>query len=364
MKRMFSGQQGEAASSAIYCMNYKARCIAAQAADTEHTRFFLATSSLRDENEIHWIEAPENEQSEPPFLNCFRHKQEVWDLSPSLNNQDLLFTCHNNVTSESAEMSASLWRLQEQSSDLEFLLGLPTPSCSAVMWQPEGSGDTVAAIGTKTLEVFNIEQSQSSAKSIATTSLCGDVMRGVGGAAWDPHHTSQIAVCVDRSIRCIDTRANTDAWKIENAHAQQVRDMDFNPCSLYLLASGGDDSAVKCWDYRKCTKPVAEHSDVHSHWVWRVEFSPSYGDCMMLTCGTDANVNLWDVSKLNNEDSDSSPLIKTYDEHEDSIYSVAWSAADPWTFASLSYDGRAVICTIPQEFKMSILMSGDDNEAE
>lgn len=30
-------------------------------------------------------------------------------------------------------------------------------------------------------------------------------------------------------------------------------------------------------------------------------------------------------------------LIKTFEEHEDSVYSVAWGAATTWLFASLSY---------------------------
>jgi WD40 repeat protein len=33
----------------------------------------------------------------------------------------------------------------------------------------------------------------------------------------------------------------------------------------------------------------------------------------------------------------------TYDEHEDSVYGLAWSMADPWLCASLSYDGRVVV---------------------
>jgi hypothetical protein len=38
-------------------------------------------------------------------------------------------------------------------------------------------------------------------------------------------------------------------------------------------------------------------------------------------------------------------LIKSYDVHEESVYSVAWGCyeASPYVFASLSYDGRVVI---------------------
>ena len=48
-------------------------------------------------------------------------------------------------------------------------------------------------------------------------------------------------------------------------------------------------------------------------------------------------------------------VIKTYDDHEDSVYAAEWSCADPWTFASLSYDGRLVINQVPRSVKFRIL---------
>ena len=49
-------------------------------------------------------------------------------------------------------------------------------------------------------------------------------------------------------------------------------------------------------------------------------------------------------------------VVGTYEEHEDSVYSVAWSSADPWLFASLSYDGRLVINRVPRQTKYKILL--------
>jgi len=40
------------ANSAIYGLNFKSRCIAAQLADASSTRFFIGTASLKDENEV------------------------------------------------------------------------------------------------------------------------------------------------------------------------------------------------------------------------------------------------------------------------------------------------------------------------
>lgn len=49
-------------------------------------------------------------------------------------------------------------------------------------------------------------------------------------------------------------------------------------------------------------------------------------------------------------------LVKIYEDHEESVYSVEWSSVDPWIFASLSYDGRLVINKVPKEEKFRILL--------
>ena len=61
-----------------------------------------------------------------------------------------------------------------------------------------------------------------------------------------------------------------------------------------------------------------------------------------------------EVSKKQLEDG----LVSVWTEHEDSVYTAEWSAADPWTFASLSYDGRLVLGHVPQQVKFSILNLG------
>lgn len=48
--------------------------------------------------------------------------------------------------------------------------------------------------------------------------------------------------------------------------------------------------------------------------------------------------------------------VASYDEHEDSVYGLAWSSCDPWLFASLSYDGRLVVNKVPKNVKYKILI--------
>ncbi len=55
-------------------------------------------------------------------------------------------------------------------------------------------------------------------------------------------------------------------------------------------------------------------------------------------------------------DATSDKLIKTYTDHDDSIYSISWSSCDAWCFASLSYDGRVVVNQVPAAEKYKILL--------
>lgn len=48
-------------------------------------------------------------------------------------------------------------------------------------------------------------------------------------------------------------------------------------------------------------------------------------------------------------------VLRTYEDHEESVYVTAWSSSDPWTFASLSFDGRLVINQVPRDVKFKIL---------
>lgn len=60
------------------------------------------------------------------------------------------------------------------------------------------------------------------------------------------------------------------------------------------------------------------------------------------------------------EDASNAPtpdgLIAMYEEHEDSVYTVEWSLADPWLFASVSFSGRFILNHVPRETKFSILL--------
>jgi WD40 repeat protein len=91
-----------------------------------------------------------------------------------------------------------------------------------------------------------------------------------------------------------------------------------------------------------------------------------FHDQLLLTCSSDSTVNLEScvsVSSALKQDSDSieehgklsNGLIASF-EHEDSVYSTQWSPADPWIFASVSYDGRFMVNFVPITEKYKIIL--------
>ena len=48
--------------------------------------------------------------------------------------------------------------------------------------------------------------------------------------------------------------------------------------------------------------------------------------------------------------------VRAIDQHEESIYSIAWSPADAWMYCSLSYDGRVILNHVPSTEKYKILL--------
>lgn len=163
---------------------------------------------------------------------------------------------------------------------------------------------------------------------------------------------------------------NRKQLEIQQAHEINIRCLDYNPNRPNYIVSGGDDCMARIWDTRNSKIPVKEISD-HSHWLWGVQFN-KFHDQLLLTCSSDAQVNLQSVVSLSSaslrifsptmSDEEADPteapvdgLVAAFEQHEESVYSTSWSPADPWIFASVSFDGRFVVNQVPQEHKYKIL---------
>ena len=183
---------------------------------------------------------------------------------------------------------------------------------------------------------------------------------------WDPHHNNNFVSIYDNYIYIWDIRSNKCINKINNIanNCNYNTSIDYNPNKPYHIINSLNNGTIQIWDLRYQKKPLKllyNHTDNCNI----VKYN-RFHDQLLLSCGNDSIINLWKIvsvssaplgnleDPLNTREGDR--LIKYYDEHEDSIYDIAWSYYDAWLFASLSYDGRIVINHIPKEEKYKILL--------
>jgi len=288
-------------------------------------------------------------------LYIYNHPSEVWWLEPSPSDPSLFFSVYNSVASDGVHFKSSLWKMKEDESTLEEMLELKghAGDIKTVRWNPSEPTEVVS-IDEHNIKFWKIDEQ---AKQSGTISI-GD-SRKFTTACWHPLHPEQIATANETSIRGWDLRIMKESYVIQHAHAPYVRDLDFNPNKDYYMVTGGDDNKMKFWDTRKCDKPVKSFL-AHSHWVYNVKYN-RYHDQLLLSAGSDSFVSLWNVASISSSPSSVTAkktedhLIKSFEEHEDSIYSVSWGTS-AWVFASLSYDGRVVVNYVPKEYSDQILL--------
>nr|KAF6429269.1 EARP complex and GARP complex interacting protein 1 [Molossus molossus] len=324
----------------IYGLEFQARALTPQTAETDAIRFLVGTQSLKYENQIHIIDF--DDENNIINKNVLLHQVgEIWHISASPADKGVLATCYNKTADSRLLTCAAVWRMPEESEPgshespddssstahaLELLCSLDSAahgSTACVVWEPTGDGKRVISLADNHLLLWDLQGSSSQAVLASSTSLEGKGQLKFTSAQWNPHHNcTQVATANDTAVRGWDTRSMSQNYCMGNAHRHLVQDLDFNPNKQYCLASCRDGCKVKFWDTRSLAEPVATLEE-HSHWSQE----PPQGG-----------------------------IIITYEEHEDSVYAVEWSSADPWLFASLSYDGRLVINRVPRALKYHILL--------
>jgi len=353
--------------SAVYGLTCKARCLSAVVADQDNVRFLVGTQTLKD-NEVHLVEVQDEEDRNDIKCMCiYPHPSEIWNLAPCPSDAKRFISCYNQISNNnSSDFKATLWEMKEEDSTLFEVADFPdhVGEIKCALWNPNETSKSrnIITIDEGTLRQWKIDNSiPKLAGTIAaprskkyTTGCCSSI------------HPEQIITANENSVHGFDLRSLKETYSINNAHSPFVRDLDFNPYKDYFLVTGGDDYRIKFWDTRRTDAPL-KIIPSHNHWVWNVKYN-RYHDQLVLSSSTDSTVNLWNVFSMSShqqsnqekleQQSRKDRLIKTYEEHEDSVYSISW-ATSAWIFASLSYEGRLVVNRVPNEVSDAILLDDE-----
>ncbi|XP_070811199.1 EARP and GARP complex-interacting protein 1 isoform X2 [Pituophis catenifer annectens] len=324
----------------IYGLEFQARALTPQTAETDAIRFLVGTQSLKYDNQIHIIDF--DDENNIINKNVLLHQVgEIWHISASPADKGVFATCYNKTSDSKVMTCAAVWRMPKElesgnhespddsSSNaqiLELLCHLDNTAygnMAGVAWEPMGDGKKLISLADNHLLLWDLQESSTKAVLTNSVTLEGKGQLKFTSGKWSPHHNcSQIATANDTAIR---------GWDIRTMKVWNVR---YNHSHDQLVLTGSSDSRVIL------SNMVSISSEPFGHLVDDDEFS--------------------DQEDRQQDDKIKEPLqdsiIATYEEHEDSVYAVEWSSADPWLFASLSYDGRLVINRVPRALKYHILL--------
>ncbi|KAJ8672709.1 hypothetical protein QAD02_003969 [Eretmocerus hayati] len=366
----------------IYGLEFQARALTAQTAELDAVRFLIGTQSLKlSSNQVHLVEL--NEETGNLKTQIFQHSAgEIWSIQASPSEPDKFITCYNTLTDDGlCQMKGALWKIPSSHDcndivPLEKLADIDTTAhgidLKTITYNPTDGAKAVSVVDNN----FVLWDINFKPQVVTVGTLSSKGQPKFTNGKWNPHNScNQFTTLNENHVRGWDFRDPKEpVWIISSAHSQIIRDLDFNPNRQYYLSTCGDDGYMKFWDIRNPTEPVLSRME-HSHWVWSIRIN-RFHDQLVLTSSSDSRVILCSIASVAAEPigNVSAPeegvsmeeictkekledgVLSKYEEHEDSVYAVEWSSADPWTFASLSYDGRLVINRVPRKYKYQILL--------
>ena len=400
---------------ATYVTGERARCIASVPGNGEQTVFAVGTQRLRGNNAVHFV-AHDRDRDALVARGVYKHHPEIWDLQPSPTTDSLVATLYN-PSSASPDHGGAVWRVPGDGADASETASLESVAPFAetrgaarcVRWRvgvgvdpsAPATGGTLAVVDAGSrVRLFQLDASATSAMALVAESREDPdpaLARGVGApgaGAWDPHAADAFAVVVATpstdGVCVYDTRTMRVAIAIANPPAARragcrFADVEFDPRLRWRALTAGDDGLVRAWDLRRAAAPTCTRAFAgHEHWVRQVCANPVYE--LLATASADGTARLWrdewSGSGDDGEDGDESDAkarrrrnaksaggdeegasflhpVETYGAAGypgAGVCGVAWSAADPWSFASLEGDGTVALRAVPRAEKYRILL--------
>ncbi|VDM61549.1 unnamed protein product [Angiostrongylus costaricensis] len=343
----------------MFGLDLESRYLANVVAEEETVQLLVGTHNIKMDNQICRLSL-DAEYSRISSLSFPHPVGEVRGLAASPINANIVASAVANFHGSSATYGAYLWELDSTKGVMEEKDFVSVEQCPLSYEWDQQSGHASCLFQSSVL-IFHCDEglkvSQNRILSCKTYAQ-----------AWNPHSSGNlIGLTTDKDIICHDLRAEGESMRIKDAHMHRVLHLDFNPNLQHVVASCGDEGAVRLWDWRHPSVSLMTATP-HTHWAWQVRFHPVH-DQLILSAGSDATVVLScmlsassEIDDLNLDGTTEESFEKLEDgqlerieEHEESIYACVWATADPWTFASLSYDGRVVVSRVSRKHKYALM---------
>uniref|UniRef100_A0A069DTG7 Putative wd repeat protein n=1 Tax=Panstrongylus megistus TaxID=65343 RepID=A0A069DTG7_9HEMI len=368
----------------IYGLEFQARSLTVQQADTDVTRFMVGTQTLKiASNQVHVVEVCDD--TGVLSAQTFSHPWgELWHLHWSPHDSRLFSACYNTITEEQGtNMKCALYTLHkveenEEENKLEPVTVLDIEAEVKVSYFHPSDPTKFLVISDSKFGVWDIGD-------VTPVETYKKPLQSKGGSKmsngkWNPLESgAAVATIQESSVKGWDLRTSKEVWSIEQPEAPIIRDIDYNRNRQHILCTCGDDGRVKIWDTRAVDRgPVLALPGNHTHWAWAVRYNLLH-DELLLSCGSDSCCRLWWAGGAASESTPPATAHETtptssppqeittrqqnyadgplhdFTTSDDSVYTVEWSAVDPWTFAFLSYDGRLIVHRVPKYIKYHIL---------
>ncbi|KAJ3336823.1 Protein tssc1 [Gonapodya sp. JEL0774] len=342
--------------------NHTARCLAPLAAEGERSRFIVGTADRAD-NEIHLLDFEEDDFEISSLV--FRHPRDIWAITPSPSRVDMLFTAFTNTDDSVVSMTSALWRMptteiDEQSKfrhranlELEEVVRFdsrpqkPT-HIGGILCDPSSpKTDTVVTLEERNLHIWKTDVGSSTAQLVRTIDAdphpLPDIPSQLNAGVWNPHSAEQVFSACGIEVSGWDIRSGM-IWSVA-----------FNKSHDQLLLTSSSDCQVNLHNVVSISSaPFGDSEESSEDEADEAGGENTNGESKVAKDEDPEEKSDREAVKRTNKLGDA--LVTTYDQHEESVYSVAWSPADPWIFASLSYDGRVVINLVPSFLKYQILL--------
>uniref|UniRef100_A0A2I3GYF4 EARP complex and GARP complex interacting protein 1 n=1 Tax=Nomascus leucogenys TaxID=61853 RepID=A0A2I3GYF4_NOMLE len=97
----------------IYGLEFQARALTPQTAETDAIRFLVGTQSLKYDNQIHIIDF--DDENNIINKNVLLHQAgEIWHISASPADRGVLATCYNRTSDSKVLTCAAVWRMPKE----------------------------------------------------------------------------------------------------------------------------------------------------------------------------------------------------------------------------------------------------------